>query len=157
MAMEMIKRAGLRTFLDIDIQFVGIRPGEKLHEELSYQWEDLLPTPIAGVRAAKPRFDPEPKLHLIDALLAAATARDAKRVKQALVEIVPEYVGAKRRIERQRKTKIWTAPAQPHPQTQPLEIVSAHTPTSALKTPAAPPIEQLQLPRKIRLAGADRR
>jgi O-antigen biosynthesis protein WbqV len=160
MAMEMIKRAGLRPFLDIDIQFVGIRPGEKLHEELNYEWEDLLPTPIAGVRAAKPRFDPEPKLHLIDALLAAATARDAKSVKHALVEIVPEYVGAKRRVERQRKTKIWKPAAQPHPQTQPLEIVPPHAPTH-LKTPAAPPIEQLPeqlpLPRKIRLAGADRR
>ncbi len=103
LAVEMIRRAGLRPFNDIDIQIVGVRPGEKLHEELSYAWEALMPTPIAGVRAATPIFDPSPKLRLIDALLAAANARDAKGVKQALIDIVPEYVGV-----RQRKTRIWT-------------------------------------------------
>ena len=66
--------------------------GEKLYEELNYDWEVLAPTEVAGVRAAMPLFDPEPKLHLIDQLFAAANARDEKLVKRALIEIVPEYV-----------------------------------------------------------------
>ena len=41
LAVEMIKRAGRRPFTDIDIQFVGVRPGEKLYEELNYDWEVL--------------------------------------------------------------------------------------------------------------------
>jgi len=35
----------------VDIQLTGIRPGEKLHEELAYAAENLVPTPHAGIRA----------------------------------------------------------------------------------------------------------
>ena len=41
LAVEMIRRAGKQPFLDIDVTFVGVRPGEKLHEELNYAWEPL--------------------------------------------------------------------------------------------------------------------
>lgn len=97
LALEMIRSAGRRPYSDIDIQFVGIRPGEKLHEELSYAWEELQPTPVAGIRSAHPNFDPRPKLRQIDELLAAAAARDCEWVKRMLVDIVPEYVEALRR------------------------------------------------------------
>jgi O-antigen biosynthesis protein WbqV len=98
LAIAMIKGAGLKPFKDIDIQFVGVRPGEKLFEELNYDWEELRQTTAPGVRAAIPLFDPEPKLQLIDALLAAADARDELRVKRALAEIVPEYKQAGRGV-----------------------------------------------------------
>jgi O-antigen biosynthesis protein WbqV len=111
LAIEMIKRAGLRPYSDIDIQFVGVRAGEKLHEELSYKWEALHPTSIAGVLSATPLFDPAPKMNLIDGLLSAANARDAKGVKKALVEIVPEYVGVRRRAESRRDKGIWRGAA----------------------------------------------
>ena len=42
LAVHMIKQSGLRPFKDIDIKFVGIRPGEKLVEELSYEWENFV-------------------------------------------------------------------------------------------------------------------
>jgi O-antigen biosynthesis protein WbqV len=109
LAIEMIKRAGLRPFVDIEIEFVGVRPGEKLHEELNYDWEVLRPTDIGGVRTAVPVFDSAPKLQLIDNLLAAASAHDETWVKQALVDIVPEYVRAKRQIERRRKSRLGAA------------------------------------------------
>ena len=130
LAVEMIKRAGRRPFADIDIQFVGVRPGEKLYEELNYDWEVLAPTEVAGVRAAMPLFDPEPKLHLIDQLFAAANARDEKLVKRALIEIVPEYVRMKRQVERQRRS---CPPAAPR-----AEIAAA--PISAEL--AAPPLPE---------------
>jgi FlaA1/EpsC-like NDP-sugar epimerase len=91
LAIEMIRHAGKRPFVDIDITFVGIRPGEKLHEELNYAWEHLSPTTIAGVRSATPAFDPRPRLRSIDELMAAAQARDCEWVRRVLVQIVPEY------------------------------------------------------------------
>lgn len=103
LAIEMIKRAGKRPFEEIEIQFVGVRPGEKLHEELSYQWEILKPTEFDGVRAATPVFDPAPKLQLIDQLLAYANAHDEKLTRSALREIVPEYVGKRRDMGRSQK------------------------------------------------------
>jgi FlaA1/EpsC-like NDP-sugar epimerase len=91
LAVEMIRRSGKRPFVDIDINIVGVRPGEKLHEELNYPWERLLPTAIPGVRSATPAFDPRPRLRNIDELMAAAQARDCEWVRRALVQIVPEY------------------------------------------------------------------
>ena len=95
LALDMIRRAGLQPYVDIDVAFVGVRPGEKLHEELSYAWEILAETAIQGVRSAVPQFDPRPRLHDIDELLAAAHARDLVRVKQALIQLVPEYAPVK--------------------------------------------------------------
>jgi O-antigen biosynthesis protein WbqV len=136
LAVEMIKRAGRRPFADIDIQFVGVRPGEKLYEELNYEWEVLTPTEVGGVRAAMPLFDPEPKLHLIDQLFAAANARDEKLVKRALIEIVPEYVRMKRQVERQRRS---CPPAAPR-----AEIVEAPI-NAELSTPPLPETVERQL------------
>jgi FlaA1/EpsC-like NDP-sugar epimerase len=92
LAVEMIRHAGKRPFVDIDIAFVGVRPGEKLHEELNYAWEHLSPTAIAGVRSATPAFDPRPWLGRIEELMAAAQARDCEWVKRVMAQIVPEYV-----------------------------------------------------------------
>jgi O-antigen biosynthesis protein WbqV len=91
LALQMIKRAGKRPFLDIDIAIVGARPGEKLCEELFYPWEQLTPTTVAGVRAAIPNFDPAPRMRKFEELLAAAQARDVDWVKRTLIEIVPEF------------------------------------------------------------------
>jgi O-antigen biosynthesis protein WbqV len=91
LAVEMIRFAGKRPFVDVDVTFVGIRPGEKLHEELSYAWECLSPTAVVGVRSATPEFDPRPKLRKIDELMAAAQARDCDWIKRVLPQIVPEY------------------------------------------------------------------
>ena len=91
LAVEMIQLAGKRPFVDIDVTFVGVRPGEKLHEELSYAWERLSPTTVMGVRSASPDFDPRPKLRKIDELMAAAQARDCDWIKRVLTQIAPEY------------------------------------------------------------------
>jgi FlaA1/EpsC-like NDP-sugar epimerase len=91
LAVEMIRFAGKRPFVDVDITFIGVRPGEKLNEELNYPWETLSPTAIEGVRSATPTFDPRPKLREIDELMAAAQARDCDWVRRVLVQLVPEY------------------------------------------------------------------
>jgi FlaA1/EpsC-like NDP-sugar epimerase len=91
LAIDMIRRAGKRPFVDVDVVFVGVRPGEKLHEELNYSWEPLSPTSIAGVQSATPAFDPRPQLRNIEWLIAAAKARDCDWARRALGQIVPEY------------------------------------------------------------------
>ncbi len=96
LAVEMIRRAGLTPFKDIGVEFIGTRPGEKLHEVLNYDWEILTPTEVEGVHSAALHFDPEPKLHLIDSLLAAANARNVEEVKRKLIAVVPEYVRTRR-------------------------------------------------------------
>lgn len=44
LAERMIRMHGLRPYVDIDIQFTGVRPGEKMHEELYDGTEDAVPT-----------------------------------------------------------------------------------------------------------------
>lgn len=45
LAIDLIKRSGLEPGKDIDVVFTGLRPGEKLHEELYWQGEGIIPTP----------------------------------------------------------------------------------------------------------------
>ncbi len=53
LAEEMIRLSGLRVHQDIRIVFTGLRPGEKLHEELLLAGEGILPTCHAKIRVAR--------------------------------------------------------------------------------------------------------
>lgn len=50
LAERFIRAHGLEPHRDVAIQFTGIRPGEKLFEELAYDGEDMLPTPHQSIR-----------------------------------------------------------------------------------------------------------
>src|SRR3546814_13592837 len=54
LARQMIRLAGLRPDIDIKIQYTGLRPGEKLFEELLYEHETPLPSALDVVRIASP-------------------------------------------------------------------------------------------------------
>jgi FlaA1/EpsC-like NDP-sugar epimerase len=56
LAQKMIRLSGLRVGDDVKIVFTGLRPGEKLYEELFDRRETLRPTGAAGIRAALPRL-----------------------------------------------------------------------------------------------------
>jgi FlaA1/EpsC-like NDP-sugar epimerase len=96
LARQMIRLHGLRPEEDIAISYTGLRPGEKLSEEIFYDAEDVRPTAADGVMAAQdvaPRWsDIAPEL---DALIAAAAARDQAAVLRALRRLEPAFtVGA---------------------------------------------------------------
>jgi O-antigen biosynthesis protein WbqV len=53
-ARRMIKLAGLKPDVDVNIKLIGLRPGEKLYEELFDTAEERVPSPVPGVLGAVP-------------------------------------------------------------------------------------------------------
>jgi FlaA1/EpsC-like NDP-sugar epimerase len=91
LAADMIRLSGLRVGEDIDIEFTGLRPGEKLYEELHIPGEQRLPTCHPKIILA----DHKPAEHariveVIDELERLAVQNPEVIVAQ-LAAIVPEY------------------------------------------------------------------
>jgi FlaA1/EpsC-like NDP-sugar epimerase len=98
LARQMIRLAGLRPDRDVEIAFTGLRPGEKLHEELFHAGEALVETGASGIRLANPRTSDSAVLaRALDELEAAARARRGADVLQMLAHLVPEFSGARAR------------------------------------------------------------
>lgn len=92
MARDLIRLHGLEPDLDVPIHFVGLRPGEKLYEELITEGEGIVPTIHEKIRVLRGKSSDLPTLDArIDALTQAAQANDASLIKSLLKEIVPEY------------------------------------------------------------------
>ncbi|HUH84184.1 MAG TPA: nucleoside-diphosphate sugar epimerase/dehydratase [Stellaceae bacterium] len=92
LARQMIRLAGLKPDKDIKIAYIGLRPGEKLSEELFHANEPLLPTEAAGIRLAAPRIIDYAMLsRALDELAEHARERREERVMGLLKTLVPEY------------------------------------------------------------------
>jgi O-antigen biosynthesis protein WbqV len=92
LAHQMIRLAGLRPERDIGIEFVGLRPGEKLREELFHPAEAVMPTTNPSIRIATSRTADYPVLaRAIDELEEHARLRHEERVLRLLKSLVPEY------------------------------------------------------------------
>jgi O-antigen biosynthesis protein WbqV len=88
----MIRLAGLKPDKDVTIEFVGLRPGEKLYEEMFHAKEPLLPTEAAGIRLAAPRVIDHAMLsRSLDELADHAKERRVERMIALLAMLVPEY------------------------------------------------------------------
>ncbi|WP_139135104.1 polysaccharide biosynthesis protein [Magnetovibrio blakemorei] len=92
LARQMIRLAGYVPDQDIQIQFTGTRPGEKLFEEIFHGAEPLVPTKAPGVLLASPRTqDVDQVRATLDALDTAARAEDRDGLLLNIAKLVPEY------------------------------------------------------------------
>ena len=91
MARQMIELSGYRPDVDIEIQVTGIRPGEKLFEELRHTEETHEPT--EHPRIFKLRTDNAPMEATLwqEQLEAASRIGDSRAIKLAMQKLVPEY------------------------------------------------------------------
>jgi FlaA1/EpsC-like NDP-sugar epimerase len=91
LAREMIRRCGLRPGEDIAIEFSGIRPGEKLHEELACANEQTRPTSHPKIHVWQlPRATVEQVERMMHSLGGVINS-DRNRVVSVLKECVAEY------------------------------------------------------------------
>jgi FlaA1/EpsC-like NDP-sugar epimerase len=89
---KMIKLYGLTVGKDIEIVYTGLRPGEKLYEELLNDAENTLPThhpQIMKARVQQP--DHEVVRLIIDDLVNAFSAQDNDSIVRKMKSLVPDY------------------------------------------------------------------
>jgi len=92
LARDMITLSGFRPDIDIKIEFQGIRPGEKLFEELRTTAEDVLPTPHRKIFVWQSRQCPPEEIREALARLGAATdGQSLQEVQGVLRSVVPEF------------------------------------------------------------------
>lgn len=95
LARRMIRLAGLRPDEDVEIRFTGLRPGERLFEELFHGQEPPRPTDFPGLLVATPRTaDPALVGRAIGEIAAAGRAGNPRAALQQLSRLVPEFAHA---------------------------------------------------------------
>jgi FlaA1/EpsC-like NDP-sugar epimerase/lipopolysaccharide/colanic/teichoic acid biosynthesis glycosyltransferase len=101
LAMDLITEAGLKPFEDIEIKITGLRPGEKMYEELVGRFEESIPTSHESIKILKsnhlPNFDEIQNAIL--GLLAFDFNGEQGALYQKLKEIVPEYSPLTHQVE----------------------------------------------------------
>ncbi len=93
LAKQMIRLAGFRPGSDIEIVFTGVRPGEKLYEELFYDSESLDATPVDGLMISR-GDDQQVPLEAADleVLAHAAGQGDESDLRSLMRRLVASYV-----------------------------------------------------------------
>lgn len=92
LARKMIKLSGLEEGKDIQIVYTGLRPGEKLYEELLADTENTIATRHTQILAGKVRvYDFEEVKHIIDQLIISFKTQNNEYIVQQMKELVPEF------------------------------------------------------------------
>jgi FlaA1/EpsC-like NDP-sugar epimerase len=93
LAKNLILLSGFQPERDIEIQFTGLRPGEKMFEELNLQDEHLIPTSHAKIRSyvCQQNYDPMQIKASLQRLQAISEGQDVANLVLLLKELIPDY------------------------------------------------------------------
>ncbi len=92
LAEQMIRLSGKTPGEDIEIEYIGLRPGEKLYEELFHEKEQLEGTAHEKVRLARHRQVEWMALNAtLEQITAACEAMDEAKLLELLHQLVPEH------------------------------------------------------------------
>ncbi len=92
LAKNMIRLSGLEVGKDIEIRFTGLRPGEKLYEELLSASENTLPTHHPKILKALLRESEAAQMELIDTLISVVSTASNMELVGMMKTIVPEFI-----------------------------------------------------------------
>ncbi len=92
LAEELIRLSGLTPYEDIDIVFTGLRPGEKLFEELLLDGEGIMPTSHHKIKVLAPvEIALDPVMKKLEVLYATARSNDLAALMEGMMQLVPEF------------------------------------------------------------------
>ena len=92
LAENLIRLSGFKPHEDIKIEYTGLRPGEKLYEELLLNEEGITKTDNKKIYIGRPiEFNNEELFRLLKNLYYAAQRNDKSAVEQLVAEIVPTF------------------------------------------------------------------
>jgi FlaA1/EpsC-like NDP-sugar epimerase len=92
MARDLIRLSGFEPDVDIKIEFVGLRPGEKLYEELITSGEGIVPTSHEKIMVLRGKTCDQDRLNaVIDELAKLAQDQNGEGIRAKLQEIVEDY------------------------------------------------------------------
>lgn len=107
LARRMIQLAGYTPDEDIKIEYSGLRPGEKLYEEVLSDHENTLPTNHSRIRIAKVReYDYEDALASTEELERLSREVNIPTMVKLMKKVVPEFVSKNSRFEQYDVNKI---------------------------------------------------
>jgi FlaA1/EpsC-like NDP-sugar epimerase len=93
LAENLVRLSGLEPYKDVPIIFSGLRPGEKLYEELMSEVEATVPTAVEKVRVVQTdEADGEALAQGVDRLAAAVAVGDEEELAATLCALVPDCV-----------------------------------------------------------------
>ena len=96
----MIKLSGLEPDIDIQIDIIGLREGEKLYEELLNDKENTLPTYHKKILIADVRKVSYESISMrIATLLSITNQKDEHKIVEIMKQMVPEFVSNASRFE----------------------------------------------------------
>lgn len=94
LAHQMIRLSGLTPEVDVKIKFTGLRPGEKLFEELWAEGEEPQPTDNPGIKVAKRQpIDVDVVSANAESLISAAEDENREQLWKDLLTLVPDFRG----------------------------------------------------------------
>ena len=93
MARDLIKFSGFEPDIDIKVIYTGLRPGEKLYEELMTDQENVVPTDHEKILVLKSnQMDINMLNGKLNELAKEASKRDSLKIRRTFQKIVPEYI-----------------------------------------------------------------